>query len=507
MTRWARSLILALALLQTVVATTVAARPPSHLSRPPSHLSRLPVVTGNALLDRAESVALDVLATDQKSGAHRAAPFYITPWLRDSYAWGMVPDDRGTLGTYARGELSHFLQQQQSFGGWISFQYSGWYDETPIMIAAVLDAYRLTGDAAMVRRALPALRRGWNWLYGAYTDPRHGSHCLLWVTLRPQGPHWAADWADQVARRGYTPQLEGLWYRAAHAMAALAWLAGDKAGVRTYNRAASCIARDTNRLLWSVNAPAHRNARPLASFGHYRAWPAGRNYFEIDGNALLLAAGVAAPRQRVSVLDAVAANDTYLLGPGPARVLYGDYAPQDYGPIHNWMAAGRYQSAYWPSVGGLVALAAARNDDTTLAREVLRGLAEHSGDRGSAFHEWYSGDGAPGGAASYGWGARMYLLALYRAYLGVDDAPSVISPADLALRAAPGPSRGELVRLGMRITVVGHGSGRFRYARLGHRILRSFVVPVHLLYNGAVLDVYRGRSGPLPLRLRHVQSP
>src|SRR5437588_404340 len=121
----------------------------------------------------------------------------------------------------------------------------------PTRIAAVLDAYRLTGDRGMARRAMPALRRGWNWLHGA-TDPRHGSRCLLWVTLRPTGPHWAADWADQVARPGYTPQLEGLWYRATQAMAALEWLSGSRAAAHRYERSADCIARDVNRLLWNV---------------------------------------------------------------------------------------------------------------------------------------------------------------------------------------------------------------------------------------------------------------
>ncbi len=488
MRRRVRSFVLALALLQTTVITTVAARPPAPLTP-------LPVSTGIAALDHAERVALDVLAANQKGAAHRAAPFYVTPWLRDSYAWGMIPDDRGTLRTYARGELSYFLKTQQSFGGWISFQYSGWYDETPIMIAAVLDAYRLTGDRAMVRRALPALRQGWDWLYGSYTDPSHGSHCLLWVTLRPNGQHWATDWADQVARQGYTPQLEGLWYRATTAMAALSWLDGNKRAARGYSRAASCIAHDTNRLLWSVSAPAHRDAPPLAPFGHYRAWPAGRNYFEIDGNALLIAAGGATPQQRAGILDAVAAHEASLLGADPARVVYGDYAPQDYGPIHNWMGPGRYQSAYWPSVGGLLAIAAARNDDTRLAQTVLRKMARHNADEGSAFHEWYTADGTPSGATSYGWGARMYLLALYRAYLGVDDPNSVTSPADLVLRAAPGPARGEIVRLGMHITIIGHGSGPFRYARLGHRVLHSFLVPIRFLHDGAVLNVYRGRAG------------
>ena len=479
--------------------STVAARPPAPASSPVSVLPILPVVTGNAALDHAERVALEVLAANEDGGAHRAAPFYINPWIRDSYAWGMVPDDRGTLGTYARGELAYWLPRQQPSGGWVTFQYSGWYDETPIYIAAVLDAYRLTGDTAMVRRELPALRRAWGWMRRSYVVPRQGSGCLLWASIRPSGAHWAADWADQVSRPGYNPQLQGLWYRATDALAALELLASDKRAARADATAATCIARDANRILWTVDSPAHLHAPALAPFGHYRAYPRGRNYFELDGNALLLAAGVAPRDRRASVLDMIADNARYLLGgdgAGPARVLYGDYATQDYGPIHNWMGPGRYQSAYWPNVGGLLAIAAARNDDSATALAVLRGIARRSGDAGSAFDEWYTADGAPGGAKVYGWSARMYLLALYRAYLGVDDPNDVSSighPADLVLRAAPGPARGELVRLGKRITIVGHGAGPFRYARLERRVLRSFVVPAGLLHDGAVLDVYRGR--------------
>ena len=62
--------------------------------------------------------------------------------LRDSYAWGMVPDDAGTLSTYAGSELRYWLRHQQPFGGWISFQYSGWYDETAIASASSCRAAR-----------------------------------------------------------------------------------------------------------------------------------------------------------------------------------------------------------------------------------------------------------------------------------------------------------------------------------------------------------------------------
>lgn len=456
----------------------------------------LPVITSDALLNKAEHVALTVLAADQQGATHRAAPFYKSPWLRDSYAWGMIPDDSGTLSTYAGSELRYWLTQQQPFGGWVTFQYSGWYDETAILIAAVLDAYRLSGDMSLVRQALPRLRRGWHWLDGAYTDRSHGSSCLLWASLRPDSAHWATDWVDQVARRGYTPQLEGLWYSATHAMAALEWLTGRAGAARSYDQTAACIVRDTNRLLWSVSAPAHLNAAPLPAFGHYRADPAGHNYFELDGNALLLALGMARPSDHTALLTVVTNHAPYLLGwsgAGPARVLYGDYASQDYGPIHNWMGPGVFQNGYWPSVGGLLAIAAARSDSTTMSLTILRGLAQRSADADNAFYEWYHADGSPGGAALYGWGARMYLLALYRAYLGVDDGSGYRAPADIVLRAAPGPARGEIMRLGKRITIITHGAGHFRYARLGTRILRSSHIPARLLYNGAVLDVFRGK--------------
>ncbi len=454
----------------------------------------LPVRTGDPLLDGAERNAIAVLSANQVGDTHRAAPFYVGPWIRDSYAWGMVPDNRGTLGTYATTELAYWLGKQQASGAWITFKYSGWYDETPIFIAAVLDAYRQTGDRAMVRRALPALRRAWNWLDQSYVTPQNGSSCLLWVTIHPDFVPIAADWADQVARTGYTPQLEGLWLRATRALAALELAGGDIKGATPYQQASGCIEHDVNRLLWSTSAPTHLDAPPLAAFGHFRASPSPRDYFEIDGNALLLSLGESNRRDRAKVLGTVMAHASYLLGASgsePARVLYGDYDPADYAGIHNWMAPGRYQSAYWPSVGGLLALAAARDDHTATAITILRGLARAGTASKGAFYEWYGEDGTANGATTYGWGARMYLLALYRAMLGVDDSPSLADPAGLVLRAAPGPASGEMIRLGLHIYIKGHSSGRFISARVDGKPWRSSKVPARLLHNGTVIDVYR----------------
>jgi hypothetical protein len=450
-------------------------------------------MTSDPVLNLAEENALAVLTTNQVGEIHQAAPFYDSPWIRDSYAWGMIPDDEGTLSTYARGELSYWLGRQQPFGGWITNQYSGWYDETAILIAAVLDAYRQTGNISMVRTALPALRRAWQWLHTSYTSPQHGSSCLLWVTLRPRGPGYAADWADQVGRHGYTPQLEGLWYSATHAMAALESVSGHIQAAATYGRVADCIKEDINRLLWAHGVPAHDDALPLPPLGHYRARPVGRDYLEFDANALL-AEEVAPTAYRALILAVIAQHPTYILGtaaPGPARVVYGDYNPSDYGPIHNWLAPGRYQSAYWPNVGGLLAMAAARDDDISLSMTILHSLAQRAQNAADAFDEWYSGNGSPGGATQYGWGARMYLLALYRAYLGVDDSTSVTHPADLVFRAAPGPGQGEIERLGMHLRIIGHGEGRVQAIRVNGRLLHTYRLSTTFLHNGGIIDVYR----------------
>ena len=107
-----------------------------------------------------------------------------------------MPDDAGTLSTYATGELRYWLRHQQPFGGWLSFQYSGWYDETAIMLAAVLDAYRLTGDRGMARRALPALRKGWAWLHSAYAS----SVGNAFGRLDGSSTSWAKSMARQAAR-------------------------------------------------------------------------------------------------------------------------------------------------------------------------------------------------------------------------------------------------------------------------------------------------------------------
>ena len=75
---------------------------PADLSAPLTALSTREdpeaiLTTDSPALNAAKDEALSVLARDllQQKGlaAHTAGPGYVAPWIRDSFAWGMIPND------------------------------------------------------------------------------------------------------------------------------------------------------------------------------------------------------------------------------------------------------------------------------------------------------------------------------------------------------------------------------------------------------------------------------
>jgi glycogen debranching enzyme len=325
-----------------------------------------------------------------------------------------------SLASYTSTELTYWLDRPQTFGGWLTARKSGYFDETPILISAALDAYGVTGDLGLLRRALPRLERGWNWLARGFIKPVHGSRTLIWANVPP---HVSADWVDQVGRTGYATQLEALWYWATRSLGIMEQLTSHQAKASYFDSFASRIRTDINRLLWTTSAPYVNGAPRVSGFGHYRSWLGPRDYFELDSNFLCILYGIAGADQTRSVADFVQAHDAYLLGVGtssgvPARVVYGDYARADYAGKHGKLGAGRYQSAYWPTVGALVALGLASAGEVTEARAVLQQLSKAFA-RGGDIREWYTADGSGQGAPAFGWAARMFLVALYSAYMGV----------------------------------------------------------------------------------------
>lgn len=380
---------------------------------------RVLVPTADPDVDMAQRYALAIVARNFNGETHAAsAGYYGNPWIRDSFAWGMVPASTDpSIAAYSRAEIRFWLARQQRFGGWLTARKSGYFDETPILIAAVLDAYRTTGDSTLIRDALPKLERGWRWMAGSYVRRARGSAFLLYANVPP---HIASDWVDQIARTGYATQLEALWYHATTSLASLEEVLGRHAISMRFAAFATGIRRDINRLLWTTRAPYAFGAPAVPAFGHYRSWRGPRDYFELDSNALCILYGIANRRQAASIHRFVLEHAGYLLGLDthtgiPARVLYGDYLPADYASKRNRIGVGRYQSAYWPTVGSLVALALARIGDTDEARLLLVRMAR-AFESGGDIREWYGLDGVGQGAPHFQWAARMYIIAVARVF-------------------------------------------------------------------------------------------
>lgn len=459
------------------------------------------------LLNVAKDEALGVIAFNvmRRDGymTHSAGPGYDAPWIRDSYAWGMIPSDvYPQLAVYTASELRYWMDHQAASGQWVSNAQSGYYDETAILICAALDTYRVTGTKALLAEQLPRLRKGWVWLR-SNTTGRESSY-LLWTPV--QAPAIAnkqlpvsVDWADQVARRNYTGQLNLLWYRATQSMAVIESVLGNTSEATRANEYAKRIKTDFNRLFWTTSSIQTRNAPSVVPFGHYRSWyPDARDYFELDTNFQAIVYGVADAAQTASILSFVQAHQEYLLGaedgaPPPAKTVYGDYAPDDYAIVRHKIGDGVYHNAYWMSIGGLAARAYQRDGQATLTRRVLLGLAGafKVGQPVASAAEWYYATGQVGGVASYQWSARVFLDALYKAYLGADDDWSNAKAENLRVSPLFGEVTGRIKHLGKQITIRTHGAGAYQYAIVNDRTrVESYVIPETLLGDGATIDLY-----------------
>ena len=485
---------------------------PADLSAPLTALSTREdpeaiLTTDSPALNAAKDEALSVLARDllQQKGlaAHSAGPGYDAPWIRDSFAWGMIPNDAyPQLAPYANSELRLWLTQQSPSGQWVSNPMSGYFDETAILISAALDAYRVTGNRALLAEALPRLRRGWAWLR-SNANGRDSTY-LLWTPLPTAGPRLAlpvaVDWADQVGRRNYAAQVNLLWLRATQSLAVAENVLGNAGETRRYAAFAIGIRSDFNRLLWTIGQVQSRNAAPAGPFGHYRSWyPAERDYFEMDTNLQAILRGVADTERTSSILAFVTAHADYLLdspgGAPPAKTVYGDYAPADYAQIHSKVSDGTYHNAYWLSTGGLAAAVYQRAGQPVMQRRVIDGMASNfgAGQAGGSASEWYDMSGRPGGVSSYQWSARSYLNALYRVYAGIEDDWASMNAENLYVVAPGGETIAGVRHLGKRLRVRTHGGGGLTRVLVdGQAVPGLDLIPEALLHDGSNIDVYAG---------------
>lgn len=446
------------------------------------------------LLERGTDRALRVLErTEMVAHAHRvhsAGPTYGNPWIRDAFAWGMVPSlVLPTLATYPGDELAFWLSRQGLLDRcWRTDPKSGWFDETPILISAVLDAYRVRGDRRLLDRAYLRLVRAWEALAAQGRRPAEGSRRLLFCALAAWRFPLSTDWADQVARRNYPAHLQALWYRATADLSAIAGLVGDGRGMGRFSAEAEAIREDIQRLLWCHGRPPARNAPEVPATGYFRAWTGGGDYFETDSNLAMVLYGVADRDQAAQILAFVEADG--LLGkeggPAGAKVVYGDYDPADYLPnpcFRYYMGDDRYHNAYWPSLGGLACQALARLGRGDLVRSLLRGIAARMDD-GDGLYEWYGSDGRPGGSRWFQWGARMFLVGLFRGYLGI-----VPGSDPEALRLEPCfPGTARIHHLGLRVLVRITGHGRLEALAVDGVPMSDPEIPGSMLRDGSEIE-------------------
>ena len=415
----------------------------------------------------------------------------------------MIPNDAyPQLAPYSNSELRFWLARQAPSGQWVSNPVSGYFDETAILISAALDAYRVTGDRALLAEALPRLRRGWAWLR-SNANGRDSTY-LLWTPLPAAGPRLvlpvAVDWVDQVGRRNYAAQVNLLWLRATQSLAVVENVLGNAVEARRYTEFAKGIGTDFNRLLWTTGAVQARNAAETGPFGHYRSWyPAERDYFELDTNFQAILYGVADAEQSASILGFVSAHADYLLdsptGALPARTVYGDYAQADYAQVRNKLGDGLYHNAYWLSTGGLAAAAYQHAEQPEMQQRIVNGMASafRAGQPGGSASEWYDLSGRPGGVSSYQWSARSYLNVLYRTYVGIDDDWASMDGENLRVIAPGGDTVAGIRHLGKLLRVQTHGRGRVTRVLVdGQEVPGADLIPEAMLHDGSVIDVYAG---------------
>jgi hypothetical protein len=500
------------------------------LPAPPSVATKTPVPTftpgpadpmpmfraSDTFINLAKDEALRIIAYNMLDGdkpqgpprAHSAGPGYDAPWIRDSFAWGTIPFDLyPQLAPYTNSEIRYWLNVQRSNGQISTVLLSGYYDETSIMISAVLETYLITGDKRALAERASALRKAWAWLRG-YVNSQQ-SQRLIYVPLilqsaLPNEPPVAADWADQVARRGFAGQVNMLWYRATQSMAMMEAALGNMNASEQYRQFAAGIKSDLNRILWTTQAPHARNAPAVGEVGHYRSWvPAERDYFELDTNLQAIVYGIADDAQTRSIVAFMRDHADYLLGPPsgappPAKTLYGDYDPRDYALVHHKLHDGEYHNAYWLPIGSLAARAFARANQRDLTQRTIVGMAsafqgQLADARNGSAYEWYAANGKGGGVPAYQWSARTFLNALYRAYVGVEDDWESNTAENLRVNPTVGDLTARIKHLGKHLTIRTHGEGTYRYAVVNGRTeIRSNVIPANVLTDGGTLDLYLG---------------
>jgi hypothetical protein len=193
---------------------------------------------------------------------------------------------------------------------------------------------------------------------------------------------------------------------------------GNGAAAANYATYAEQIKTEINARLWRNSVPSGYSGQ---AFGHYVGWIdhyGTHDYFELDGNALAVALGIADFDQSKSIMDFIDQHFDYLVNTsGATRVLYGYYSPDDTQVPRDEAQNG----AYWYLPSYYLAMAYhARHDSAHLFALASRVSASFDMSSQNGLSEWYDPNGYPRGGANYSWSLAYPGFLLIGQILGVE---------------------------------------------------------------------------------------
>lgn len=266
-------------------------------------------------------------------------------------------------------------------------------DHVMQFMVAIYDDYKKSGDISRLKSRLPYADKAWNYLSALTHDQ------LITTKYSPNG---GPDWADKIRRSGKASFINAYWYWVTVQMSELSEAVGEFDRAEGLRRHAARIFTEYNRLFWTESKPSGCGSE---IFGHYASWAdeSGRlhDYFEVDGNSLAVAVGLANEAQAKSILDHINSNFNYYVNKyGASRVLCGHYDAED-----TEVKAGEYQNgAYWYIPSYFLAMAYKRHNDSAKIQKLkLRAYNATLKFKDSGLTEWYREGSDHGGQINYSW--------------------------------------------------------------------------------------------------------
>lgn len=242
-------------------------------------------------------------------------------------------------------------------------------DGNALLIIALLNYARRSGDADFARTHWRALKRAVQWMEGYAPNPDG---------LLVQSPF--ADWADSVARAGKILYTNVLYWKALHDLAHAAPQFGTTADADYFSARATEIKTSINTHFWR------------ADLGYFVTSQIFNN-LNSSGNLLAVAWGLASSAQAHSILDKM--NEFDMANPVPTQVVHRAY-PQKFIAIENRLGGIAHYHTYaaWLWLGAWHVIALARMDRVSEAKTLMRRISDVI-VRDGTVHEVYDPNGQP----------------------------------------------------------------------------------------------------------------